>query len=242
MDEHDQDRKTGQSRGNLSADAMERGRMGSAPELPALAALLAALGILVTDERVGVGRLAEWSVGVLTNLTTAPVFVGPIPSQFGKLILVASPIVLPLLLCCAAATLLAGSLGRVFTWATRPGLTPGLPQERMLEAVPAADVVVMVPANLAVALRYERGRDRAPVVLAKGEGLFAMRIKMVAAEHEVPMIENGLVARALISNGRIGEPIAPALYQDAAEILAVAYAIRRHSSHCLGARCLETAA
>jgi flagellar biosynthesis protein FlhB len=242
MADHDQGKRTGQSRGNLFADAMERGRTGRAPELPALAALLAASGILVMDERAVVGRMTDWSVGVLTNFTTAGASLGSFLSHLGSLIHISAPVVLALLLGCAGVILLVGDLGRVFKRAARPGLTPDFLQEQMLEAVRAADVVVMVPANLAVALRYERGRDRAPVVLAKGESLFAMRIKAVAAEHEVPMIENGLVARALVSNGRIGEPIAPALYQDVAEILAVAYGTRRHSSHRLGARCLETAA
>src|SRR5690606_29507798 len=62
-----------------------------------------------------------------------------------------------------------------------------LGQRQMLSAVATADVVVTNPTHYAVALKYERGRDQAPVVLAKGENRFALRIKALAAEHGVPL-------------------------------------------------------
>mgnify|MGYP003333558984 CR=1 FL=1 len=61
-------------------------------------------------------------------------------------------------------------------------------QKQMLAAVASADVVVTNPTHYAVALKYERGRDQAPVVLAKGENQFARRIKALAAAHGVPHV------------------------------------------------------
>lgn len=115
-------------------------------------------------------------------------------------------------------------------------------QKQMLQAVPNADVIVTNPTHFAVALKYERGRDQAPVVLAKGENRFAQRIKAIAAEHGVPMVENKPVARVLFALGKVGEAIPAELYQAVAEILAVVYRTHRYYFHRLRARRLEAAA
>lgn len=109
-------------------------------------------------------------------------------------------------------------------------------QKQMLAAVPTADVVVTNPTHYAVALKYERGRDQAPVVLAKGENRFALRIRELAAAHGVPTVENRPVARLLYSVGRVGEGIPPELYQAVAEILAFVYRAHRYYFHQLPAR------
>ncbi len=101
-------------------------------------------------------------------------------------------------------------------------------QRQMLSAVPTADVVVTNPTHYAVALKYERGVDKAPVVLAKGENGFAKRIKALAAENGVPMIENRPVARALYAMGKVGQPIPIELYKVVAEILAFVYRTHRY--------------
>jgi flagellar biosynthetic protein FlhB len=101
-------------------------------------------------------------------------------------------------------------------------------QKQMLQQVATADVVVTNPTHYAVALRYERGVDQAPVVLAKGENQFARRIKAMAAEHGVPMVENKPVARMLYALGKVDEPIPNELYQAVAEILAVVYRTHRY--------------
>ncbi|MBI2516366.1 MAG: EscU/YscU/HrcU family type III secretion system export apparatus switch protein [Opitutae bacterium] len=115
-------------------------------------------------------------------------------------------------------------------------------QKQMLSAVATADVVVTNPTHFAVALKYERGKDQAPVVLAKGENQFARRIKALAAEHGVPMVENKPVARLLFAMGKVGETIPPELYQAVAEILAVVYRTHRYYFHQLKTRRLEDAA
>jgi flagellar biosynthetic protein FlhB len=111
----------------------------------------------------------------------------------------------------------------------------------MLSAVATADVIVTNPTHYAVALSYQRGKDRAPIVLAKGENRFAQRLKAIAAENGVPTIENKPVARLLYAMGRVGEAIPPELYQAVAEILAVVYRTHRYYFHRLRARRIETA-
>ena len=109
-------------------------------------------------------------------------------------------------------------------------------QKQMLSAVPTADVIVTNPTHFAVALKYERGKDKAPVVLAKGEGAFARRIKELGAEHDVPMIENKPVARMLFKAGRVGKPVPVELYQAVADILAFVYKTHRYYFHRLKER------
>lgn len=118
----------------------------------------------------------------------------------------------------------------------RRRLARRLLQKQMLQAVPTADVVVTNPTHYAVALKYERGKDAAPVILAKGEGRLARRIKEIAAEHGVPMIENKPVAQMLFKIGEVGEAVPTALYQAVAEILAFVYRTHRYYFHALRAR------
>lgn len=109
-------------------------------------------------------------------------------------------------------------------------------QRQMLDAIPTADVIVTNPTHYAVALKYERGRDAAPIVLAKGENRFALRIKALAAEHGVPTVENKPVARMLFRIGEVGEAIPQPLYQAVAEILAFVYRHHRLYFHELRQR------
>jgi flagellar biosynthetic protein FlhB len=109
-------------------------------------------------------------------------------------------------------------------------------QRQMLKAVATADVVITNPTHYAVALKYERGVDSAPVVLAKGDNALARRIKALAAEHEVPMVENRPVARMLFATATVGEPIPAELFQAVAGILAFVYRTHRYYFHRLSAR------
>ncbi|MDG0963575.1 MAG: EscU/YscU/HrcU family type III secretion system export apparatus switch protein [Opitutales bacterium] len=102
--------------------------------------------------------------------------------------------------------------------------------------VGTADVVVTNPTHFAIALRYEKGTDLAPVVVAKGENLLARRIKVLAAEHDVPTIENKPVARALFVLGKVGDTIPLEFYQVVAEILAQVYKTHAYYFHRLKAR------
>ena len=96
-------------------------------------------------------------------------------------------------------------------------------QRRMMQDVPKADVVITNPTHFAVAIRYDAESHTAPVVLAKGEDFIAQKIKEVAKEHHVPIVENKPLARTLYANVEIGEEIPPELYQAVAEVLAMIY-------------------
>ncbi len=94
--------------------------------------------------------------------------------------------------------------------------------QRMMAEVPKATAVVVNPTHFAVALRYESSMG-APVVVAKGRDHVALRIKAVAKENGVPVIENPPLARALHESARIGDEIPPTLYKAVAEMLAMIF-------------------
>ena len=102
-------------------------------------------------------------------------------------------------------------------------------QRRMMQNVPQADVVITNPTHLAVAIHYDNTVDEAPRVVAKGEDYLAKRIKDVARENGVEIIENKPLARALYATVDIDEVIPPELYQAVAEILAVVYTNRNQA-------------
>ena len=96
-------------------------------------------------------------------------------------------------------------------------------QRRMMQDVPKADVVITNPTHLAVALQYEGTERKAPVVIAKGEDFLAQKIKEIAKESGVEIVENKPLARMLYHNVDLGAEIPPELYQAVAEVLAAIY-------------------
>ena len=94
---------------------------------------------------------------------------------------------------------------------------------RMMQDVPNADVVITNPTHLAVAVKYDAEKQRAPIVVAKGEDHLAMKIREAAKEHNIEIVENKPLARMLYANVDIGSEIPPELYQAVAEILALVY-------------------
>ena len=99
-------------------------------------------------------------------------------------------------------------------------------RRRMMEAVPEADVIITNPTHLAVALRFDARKMAAPSVVAKGAGYVAERIKQIAVEHQVPIVENKPLARALIKSVVIGDAIPVELYKAVAQILAYVYRLK----------------
>lgn len=99
-------------------------------------------------------------------------------------------------------------------------------QRRMMQALPQADVVITNPTHLAVAIKYEREKYEAPVVVAKGADYLAERIKNVARENDIEIVENKPLARMLYHNVELGEQIPPELYQMVAEVLAYVYGLK----------------
>jgi flagellar biosynthetic protein FlhB len=103
-------------------------------------------------------------------------------------------------------------------------------RRRMMSAIPTADVVVTNPTHYAVALKYSEDGMRAPTVVAKGADLLAKRIREVATEHHVPILEAPPLARALHKHTELGDTIPEALYTAVAEVLAYVYQLKRYET------------
>ena len=157
-------------------------------------------------------------------------------------------LIIRLALRCAAVILVFGVLDYVYQWwnyekelrmtkqeiKDEYKLTEGNPQikgrirqiqrliasRRMMQAIPEATVVITNPTHFAVALRYQAGKDTAPVVLAKGQDQVALRIKDIAREHQVALVENRPLARSLFASCEIGGQIPAELFGAVAEVLA----------------------
>jgi flagellar biosynthetic protein FlhB len=93
----------------------------------------------------------------------------------------------------------------------------------MMSEVPKADVVVTNPTHFAVALKYDAKTMKAPVVVAKGMNLIAQRIRELANDNHVPLLEAPPLARALHRHADIGDPVPAALYAAVAEVMAWVY-------------------
>lgn len=113
--------------------------------------------------------------------------------------------------------------------ARRRAVQRQLVTQRLKAAVPKADVVVTNPTELAVALQYDPETMQAPVVLAKGAGTLAARIRQLALEHGIPIIEKKPLAQALYKDVEVGRPIPGALYSAVAEIMAYVYQLKGKS-------------
>ena len=98
---------------------------------------------------------------------------------------------------------------------------------RMMQEIPNADVVITNPTHYAIALKYEDGDMDAPIVVAKGVDFVAQKIKLIAKEHDIVMVENRPLARALYDDVEIGGSIPDEFFKAIAEILAYVYRIQR---------------
>lgn len=101
-------------------------------------------------------------------------------------------------------------------------------KRKMLAEVPKADVVLVNPTHIAVALRYDRKTMKAPKIVAKGSRLNAQRIREIAAEHQIPIVENKPLARLMFKYGRVGGEIPAQLYTAVAEVLAWVYRVNAY--------------
>ncbi len=99
-------------------------------------------------------------------------------------------------------------------------------RKRMMAAVPDADVVVTNPTHFAIAIKYDRNKHEAPVVVAKGQGDIALKIREIAKANEVPLVEDKPLARLLYKSVEIGQVIPANLYRAVAEILAYVYKLK----------------
>jgi flagellar biosynthetic protein FlhB len=99
-------------------------------------------------------------------------------------------------------------------------------KRRMLAAVPQADLVVMNPTHYAVALKYEEGKMAAPKVVAKGADLLAMKIRDLATDAKVPVLQSPVLARALYAHAELDREIPAALFAAVAQVLAYVYQLK----------------
>ncbi|MBR1425040.1 EscU/YscU/HrcU family type III secretion system export apparatus switch protein [bacterium] len=104
-------------------------------------------------------------------------------------------------------------------------------QQSSMDAVPTADFVVTNPTHVACALKYVAEEMDSPMLIAKGTELNAKKIIDIATEHNVPVIENPPVARALFKMVEINQPIPPELYKAVAEILTFVYKMKKNTSN-----------
>ncbi|RMH58454.1 MAG: flagellar biosynthesis protein FlhB [Candidatus Hydrogenedentota bacterium] len=103
-------------------------------------------------------------------------------------------------------------------------------RRRMMREIPTADVVITNPTHYAVAIKYDNATMQAPTVVAKGEGFLAIKIRQIAEENGVPVVENKPLAQALYRGVEIGSEIPPQFYQAVAEVLAYVYRMKRKAS------------
>lgn len=100
---------------------------------------------------------------------------------------------------------------------------------RMMEDVPKADVIITNPTHFSVALKYETGAKGAPVLLAKGNDFVALKIREIAAFHEIPVVQSPVLARSIYHHTEIGAEIPTGLFQSVAQILAYVYQLKQAS-------------
>lgn len=102
--------------------------------------------------------------------------------------------------------------------------------KRMMDDVPKADVVITNPTHYAVALRYDQSRDEAPILVAKGKNLMAFKIKEIAQEHGILVMESPPLARSIFHTTKVDQEIPAGLYMAVARVLAYVHQLRSHKA------------
>lgn len=98
--------------------------------------------------------------------------------------------------------------------------------QRMMQSVPSATVIVTNPTHISIAIRYEQGKDTTPVVVAKGADTVALKIREIANNHDIPIIENIPLARLIYKEVDIDQEIPEEMYKAVAEVLVAVYKIK----------------
>jgi flagellar biosynthetic protein FlhB len=99
-------------------------------------------------------------------------------------------------------------------------------RRRLMKIIPTADVIITNPTHFAVALKYDRERMAAPIVIAKGADNLALRIKEIARENRVMLVENRFLARELYASVKEGHEVPEKLYGAVAEVLAYVFGLK----------------
>jgi flagellar biosynthesis protein FlhB len=114
--------------------------------------------------------------------------------------------------------------------ARQRGARMELLRQRMMQEVPRADVILTNPTHYSVALRYDKKRDAAPTVVAKGVDDMAMQIRKIAREHNVPLMEDPPLTRALYRAVKVGQSVPEKFYQAVATVLSHVYRLKGRSA------------
>ncbi len=101
-------------------------------------------------------------------------------------------------------------------------------QRRMMSEVPTADVVIVNPTHYSVALKYDRDKSPAPIVVAKGNDEIALKIREIAREYEVPILSSPMLARALSHSTKLDQPIPEGLFSAVAQVLAYVFQMQQY--------------
>lgn len=104
-----------------------------------------------------------------------------------------------------------------------------LVMNQMMVSIPEATVVITNPTHLAIVLRYDTTKDKAPIVTAKGADFIANKIREIAKENKIPIMENKELARSMYNKVEIGQPVPIELYKAIAEIIALVYQMKEKS-------------
>ena len=97
----------------------------------------------------------------------------------------------------------------------------------MMAAVPEADVIVTNPTHISIALKYDGEKMVSPMITAKGADHLALRIREIAKENKIPIVENIPLARTLYKTVKVDEPVPRSLYRAVAEVLAFVYRMKK---------------
>ena len=100
-------------------------------------------------------------------------------------------------------------------------------RKRMIQDVKTADVIVTNPTHISIVLKYDSETMVSPMVVGKGQDHLAMRIREVAKEHNIPIVENVLLARTLYKTVKVGHPVPRNMYKAVAEVLAFVYKLKK---------------
>ena len=98
--------------------------------------------------------------------------------------------------------------------------------QRMIQNAKDATAIITNPTHISIAIRYDREKDSAPVVIAKGADVLAMKIREIAKENDIPMIENVPLARMLYRKVEVDQEVPAEMYQAIAEVLVAVYKIK----------------